>query len=445
MALPPPPQPATAPPAEARPEPPGGGDPAQEALVRALRGSFNILRVLMIVLVVLYIGSGIFQVQPNEVGLIARLGELRLRSGPEQDTPVFGPGWHWALPDPFDRKYTLSSSALEVTTLHFLFRHEKAATTRNLAEIVGQSDIEPGYDGAMLTGDRNLSHGRWEVQYRIADPARFLRHAADTPEAFAPLLQRLTETAVVREVAGRTIEEVTRERIDAVRSGVRARLQAALDRLDTGVHVVEVIAYTTEPGAVRDAFLDVTRAENEMKASIERADQTRTEILSRAAGDRALAARLLARIGEYGAAQLAAAPAAELDRLRAEIDAALLEAAERGAGQVAVTLREARAAADEALANIQREHEQFQRYVELRRTQPRIAALGLWVRMREEILANKENEIFFVPASDEIEILITSDPERRRELEEERLRREREGPARGRPGSPPPFTPRRGG
>lgn len=404
-------------------------DPAQESLVQALRASFNILRVLMIVMVVLYLFSGIFRVQEGQQGLVARFGELRLNETDEGETPVFGPGWHPALPDPFDRKYVVTNKVLELKVTHFMFQHEQAASAKNLAEILPRlADLQPGVQGAMLTGDKNLSHGRWEIQYRIRDAARFVQNVSETPEGLEPLLQRLTETAVVCEVAGRTIEEVTREAIDSVRTGVRKRLQAALDRLETGVEVIEVVAYTIEPGAVREAFLDVTRAMNQKLSAKDKAEEIATEILNRAAGDRETYERLLAQINAYGEAQLRGATGAELDADLAEIDAALLAAEQGGAGQVAVRLRTARAAADGINERVQREYEQFQRYLELREVQPRIALLGLWNQMRREILGNRQNEIFLVPEANEIEILINRDPQRQIELEEERtLQRQRGG------------------
>lgn len=407
--------------------PPGALDPAQESLSRAVRASFNVLRVLMIVLIVLYLFSGVFRVEPDQQGLVARFGALRTQQVDGRSTPVFGPGWYWALPDPFDRKYTVTSNVLVYKNTHFMFPHEQAETAKNLAEILKpMNDLQPGQHGAMLTGDKNLSHGRWEVRYRITDAAAFVQNVGPSPESLDALLGRLLESAVVREVAGRTIEEVIREAIDAVRNAVQARLQASLDRLNTGVTVVEVVAYTIEPGAVRSAFLDVTRALSERQTTRDKAEERATEILNNAAGDRRTCRELLSLIDAYGAAQMRGADDAELDLLRARIDARLDEAKEAGAGQVAVKLREAQAKASEESERVHREYEQFQKYVELRKVQPRIAVLGLWVQMREEILSNRENEVFFVPVRNEIEIHVNRDPRRQIELEEERaLKRQR--------------------
>jgi hypothetical protein len=83
---------------------------------------------------------------------------------------------------------------------------------------------------------------------------------------------------------------------------------------------------------------------------------------------------------------------------------------------------------------VQREFEEFQKFYELREVQPRISVLGLWVQMRREILSNKENEIFFVSDSGEIEILINRDPQRQIEREEERALERRRGAMQGNQG-----------
>jgi membrane protease subunit HflK len=400
-------------------------DPAQEALVQALRASFNILRVVMVVLVALYLLSGVFRVEPGEQGLVARLGKLRTIASERGETSVFTQGWYWSLPDPFDKKYVVPGKPQELSVATFLFNNPQAETSQDLSELVAQStSLTPGLDGAMFTGDRNLSHGRWEVQYQIRAADLFVQNVGAAPADFKPLLRRLTETAVVREIAGRTVEQVTRTALEAVRDGVKQRLQAALDELQTGVQVAQVVAFTIEPGAVRPAFLEVVRAENERLRLQDEAREAESEILNRAAGDKY--AQLIELINAYGDAQLRGADQAELDQRLAAVDAVLDEAKRDGAGQVAVKLAEAEAQADQINQKVRREYEEFQKYVEQRRIQPDITLLGLWVQMRREILGSKQNEIVFVPDQQEIEIHVKSDPQRKAELfEEERTARTR--------------------
>jgi regulator of protease activity HflC (stomatin/prohibitin superfamily) len=374
----------------------------------------------------LYLLSGLFRVNPGQQGLVARLGKLRTTRGPAGETPVFTQGWHFALPDPFERKYVVTGQVQELRVVTFMFNHPQAATAKDLAQIVMETrDLTPGVDGTMLTGDRNLSHGRWEIQYRIDNAAQFVQNVGQTPTDFAPLLQRLTETAVIREVAGRTIEEVTRTALDSVRQGVREKLQRALDELQTGVQVVQVVAYTIEPAAVRQAFMDVIRAENERLSLQQKAEEEAGETLNHAAGDKYPA--LLTLIAKYGDTQIAGANEDELRGRLADIDRMLDQAKRDGAGQVAVKLSEAEAKANQINETLRSEYKQFVDYREQCRWQPRIALLNLWIGMRDAILSNRQNEIVFVPDSQEIEIHVKSDVERQRELQEEELRDRQKG------------------
>jgi membrane protease subunit HflK len=410
------------------PEPAGGPvgpvDPAQESLVGALRASFNVLRVLMIVLIVLYAFSGLFLVGPGEQGLIARFGVLR--EAPSGGY-TFGPKLYVSLPDPFDTKIKLTGQVQTVPVTTFMFAHEQAATSKNLSEIImPKNELQPGIDGAMFTGDRNLSHGRWEVQYRIVDAAAFVRSIGEDPNALVPLLTRLTETAVVREVAGRTVEEVTREALDQVRGGVKRRLENSVATLGAGVSIVDVVAYTIEPGAVREAFMDVSKAEQERATLESQASAKATETLSRAAGQ--AHSELLAAIRAYGAAQLEGADQSRLDARLAEIDAKLLEAEQTESGQVAIRLRQARSDADSASNRLRQQYDEFANYLEQRKARPLITALDLWNKMRAVVLNNRANEVFVVPDSNVIEILVNRDPVLQKEREEEEIMRRQNQP-----------------
>jgi len=44
--------------------------------------------------------------------------------------------------------------------------------------------------------------------------------------------------------------------------------------------------------------------------------------------------------------------------------------------------------------------------------------------MRREVLASKQNEIFWVPETDFVDVIVNRDPNRAMEAERERLRRE---------------------
>lgn len=397
-------------------------DPAQESLNNALRASFNVLRLVMVALLVAYIASGIFTVNTGEQGLIVRLGKLRAAT-PDGDL-VFRQGLHWALPDPFDEKIRISGQthALQIAT--FTIRRD-ADDKRPLSETIQPvGELQPGRDGAMLSGDRNLSHGLWTIYYRIVDADRFVQNVGERPEAVEPVLRRLSENAIVQAAAERPIDEIIRTGIDTLRDDVTSRIRQALAALDTGVEIDKIDAETIEPGVVRQAFRMVTDAQNERQLLIERAYERRNEILAQTAGSRERYEGLLDLINQYGAAQAAGADQARLDDLLAKIDERLEEAG----GEVAVNLQDARSRSNEIREKLRREFEAFREYREAFRQHPLLTVTRLWTAMREAVLSSRQNEIIFIsPYEDEIEIHINKDPQRVIEAERERYRRQMTG------------------
>ncbi len=411
--------------------PPRESDPAAESLAQALRAGFNLLRLIMVVLLVAYFLSGWFQVNPGEQGLIVRFGKLRLNQNQDSDyyqTPIFGEGWHAALPDPFDTKIRISGQTFKQTLYTFCFPLEKKDKQKelsdiNLAAIVPRLEkLQPGVHGTMLTGDRNLSHGIWSFEYRIEDAGKFVENIGDAPEDFRHLLERTAENAVVRTVAGMPVERVIRTATDEAQADftieVRRLLNKELRDLNTGVTVVNVEAKTIEPGEVRQAFVDVIKARADRKRKEEEAKQEANKILSKTAGPREKYEALLAAIREYGAAQATGADDARLAELRAEIDRQLDEAQ----GEVAVRLRQAQYEANEIREEVQREYKLFVDYRNMFHKYPALTAVRLWIDMRKAVLTSNGNEIFFVPDANELEIITNRDLQRQVEADIKRFK-----------------------
>lgn len=389
-------------------------DPAAESLAGALHASFSVLRFIMIALVLAYLGSGVFVVGAGEQGLIARLGRLQTDAS---GSAVLGQGPHFAWPDPLDEKIRLAGKELALDVRSFMFKPRGGDEAKELSEMLPASRdaLKPGVDGAMLSGDHNLSHGIWTVLYRVTDGDRFVTNVGDAPQAAEWLLTRLAENAVVRTVASCRVEDVTLKS-NEIADRVRARMQEELTRLDTGITLTKVTARTIYPAQVRDAFARVTNAENERLRVEEEARQREQEILNQAAG--ATHDALLARIDEYGAAQTAGADPARLAELRRAIDAEL----ELAGGKVAATLADARARANRVRETVRRQFEDFKTQYALYRQNPAVTVSRLWSDMRRRVLESKKVETFFLPQSDEIEIITNRDLRKLMEAERERYR-----------------------
>ncbi len=393
-------------------------DPAQESLIGALHTGFNVLRLLMIVMLVAYAFSGISRVQTGEQGLLVRFGRLVMNAA--TNTAVHEPGWQLALPDPFDEKIRLSGKTSTLIIDTFCFQRMPEQMTMPLASVeMMKESLTPGSDGALLTGDKNLAHGIFRVEYRVADGEAFVRSIGESAEAVQPMLRRLAESAILREMSWRRFEDVTRGDMSAVGAAVRERLRSQIGELGWGVEVVGVVPELVEPPSVRSAYREVSDAENRKKETEDKARAEATEILNKTAGMQN--ARLLETIRVYGNKQLLGAPEDELAEVRKQLDAEL----EQAGGDVAARLRSAAAEANETFESVKREYEIFTQWSKQHDRDPQLTRILLWDEMRAAVLQNPENEVFYLPSSKRTVITVNRDPDLERQREIERIQGKR--------------------
>ena len=102
----------TTPGASAPPEPALPEDTGSQALSEALRSSFAIVKVLMVVLVIVFLGSGFFKVDPQEKAVMLHFG----KPVGEGTKALLGPGLHWSLPYPIDEVVKIKFSEIQKVT-----------------------------------------------------------------------------------------------------------------------------------------------------------------------------------------------------------------------------------------------------------------------------------------------------------------------------------------
>ncbi|MHC4188021.1 MAG: hypothetical protein ACYSRQ_07500, partial [Planctomycetota bacterium] len=78
--------------------PPREIDHASQSLSEALRISFVVLKIIMVILVVVFLALGLTTVGPDERALVLRFGKIR-GVGEER---MLGPGLHWVFPYPIE-------------------------------------------------------------------------------------------------------------------------------------------------------------------------------------------------------------------------------------------------------------------------------------------------------------------------------------------------------
>jgi membrane protease subunit HflK len=252
------------------------------------------------VMVMVWLASGSYTVGPDQRGIVLRFGK---------HMAITDPGFHWHWPYPLET--VLRPKVTEVQRVEIGFRSIDPGPPARYADVASES--------LMLTGDENIIDIDLVVQYRIADPAKYLfkvRHLADTVKS--------ASEAALREVIGRRHidEALTVGKLD-IQEEAKALLQSILNTYEAGLQVVAVqLQEVQPPKQVSDAFKDVASAREDKARFINEADGYRSAIIPEVRGQvemilreaeayreekirhaRGEAQRFLQMLGEYRAAK----------------------------------------------------------------------------------------------------------------------------------------------
>ncbi len=252
-------------------------DAGTQALSEALASSFRFIRALMIVLVVVFLGSGIFTVNPNEMAVLLRLGKP-VGSGSDA---ILRPGLHWSFPSPIDEIVRIpvgESRTVEATNCWYQVTPEM--------EISGQlppslSTLQPGVDGYALTSDGNIIHARATAKYRIADPLRYafgFRGATN-------ILENALNNAVLYASARHTAEEALYKDKTGFQDAVRQRFVQTIEKANMGIQLEPIQVQTFPPMYVKEAFDQVLEAEQALSEARNKAQGEADEITRKAVGE----------------------------------------------------------------------------------------------------------------------------------------------------------------
>ncbi len=134
----------------------------------------------------------------------------------------------------------------------------------------------------MLSGDLNIIDVEWVVQYRIADPMKYLYHQRDPDRT----LRDISESVMRRVVGNRLGSEVLTTARVAIAALARDEIQKAMTAYDNGIHVVTVeLQDVVPPAAVQPAFNEVNEARQERERMINEATKQANQEIPKAKGE----------------------------------------------------------------------------------------------------------------------------------------------------------------
>ena len=230
-----------------------------------------IVGVCLALLVVAYLVSGFYVIEPNEEGVVRRFGKVVSTTIDGHDAPwIAQPGPHYRLPWPMTRLDRVRPTETKTMTVGF----------EKVDELLGlESDPQRA---EFITGDQNLMRLRVTIQYTVADPVGYLFTAAD-PGA---IVAAEAESCLSRAVASVGVDELIGSGRVRVNAAVRDALDREIARHCPGVRVGAVsLQAPTPPNEVADAFNNVQSAKAERHRLVLEAEAYRNNIVTGAYGD----------------------------------------------------------------------------------------------------------------------------------------------------------------
>ncbi len=219
----------------------------------------------LLILLGLWVASGLYRVLPDEQGVVLRFGKF---------VNMTQPGLHYHLPMPFER--VLTPKVTKVNRVDVGFR--PASDTGRSSSGVGNVPEE----SLMLTGDENIVDINYSVFWVIKDAGKFLFNIQSPVET----VKATSETAMREVIAKNNIQTILTEGRASIEVEVQEITQQILDEYGSGIQITQVQTQQADPPAqVIDAFRDVQAARADRERSKNEAEGYANDIIPRARGE----------------------------------------------------------------------------------------------------------------------------------------------------------------
>src|SRR5450432_1325988 len=198
---------------------------------------------ILVLIVAVWIGSGLYRVDQQERAVVLRFGKY---------LQTTGPGYNWHLPWPIERKIIVNVS------------HQYSVVD----------------DASMLTSDTNLVEVKSAVQYIQPDALKLLFKVRDVEDT----LTQVSESAM-REAVGQASLDKALAFDPSITDRAKFLLQRTLDNYDMGIHILSVnLTGVNVPEAVQEAQRDAIKADKDRQRFQQEAELYRSDVLPRARG-----------------------------------------------------------------------------------------------------------------------------------------------------------------
>ena len=251
------------------------GPPDLEAILKkftrggsssSMQAGWGIASIVVLALLAWAALSSFYTVQPEQRAVTKRFGSV---------IGITDPGLHFKIPFGIDQVQLVATE--RVLKQEFGFRTSGTREGGRTAYSAGQFEDE----SLMLTGDLNMIDVEWVVQYRIADPIKFLYQMREPTRT----LRDISES-VMRRIVGNMLgsEVLTVGRVE-IQQTAGEEIQNIMDGYDAGIRINTVeMQDVVPPPAVQPAFNEVNEARQERERMINEAQKRVNQEIPNAQG-----------------------------------------------------------------------------------------------------------------------------------------------------------------
>ena len=269
--------------------PPGGGGngsgrgptpPDIDAIIKDIQSKINKflpggsksggkpIGLILIILLFVWLASGLYRVLPDEQGVVLRFGKF---------IKTTQPGLNYHIPFPVETVET--PKVTKVNRMDIGFRSERDS---GFSSGGGVADVPQ--ESLMLTGDENIVNIDFSVFWVIKDAGKFLFEIQD-PEG---TVKAAAETAMREVIAKSDIQPILTEGRAKIEIETQEIIQSILDEYNSGIQITQVQTQKADPpDQVIDAFRDVQAARADMERSKNEAEAYANDVIPRARGEAA--------------------------------------------------------------------------------------------------------------------------------------------------------------
>ena len=209
-------------------------------------GRYFLLGVLALV-VLLGALTSFYTVDDKQQGVVTTFGRV---------TDVVEPGLHFKMPFGIQQVYHVDVNVYQKIELGYFT--DSRGTTVSVEE-----------ESSMITGDYNIVHVDFLVEYKISDPVQYL-FSSDEPQM---ILKNLIQSQVRNVVGSSTVDAVLTSGKENIQMQVKELVSQILDEYDIGLTLIEVRIQDAEPPTndVIEAFKAVETAKQNAEAVVNEA------------------------------------------------------------------------------------------------------------------------------------------------------------------------------